>query len=87
MKMESRGLVAWPAMTGTRLLAFVAVGRGDAGQGAERRENIQQITKRVPALAGGGAGSGEKQRFVRAVLVDVLLAEQAVAAAGQSVVT
>src|SRR5208337_265556 len=69
-----------------KALAFVAVGRSDAGERAECWENVEQITKRVAALAGGNTWAGEDERFVRGVVVDVLFAEQAVTAYCQPVV-
>ncbi len=62
------------------------VGDGQAGKVAERREDVQQIGVAVARLAPRHAGAGEDQRHPHRVLVEVLLAHQAVLADRQAVV-
>ena len=62
------------------------VRRLDPGEGADRREEVEEVRERSGGAPGGDAGAGDDERAAHAVLVEALLAQQPVAAQRQAVV-
>ena len=74
------------AKHGHEALAFVRVWRGHAGQITHRGREIMEIAQGIGAVAGRHARAGDHRGRTHRVLVEILLAEQAVAPEGESMV-
>lgn len=68
------------------VVAVEAVGGGNTGEGAEGGEEVEEVGEGEGGLAVGDAGSGEDEGAAHGVFVQVLFAEQSVAAEGEAVV-
>ena len=71
---------------GDKAPALVALGRGDARQFAQCREDVEQVAHRVGPPAFRNSRAGDHQRRPHRVVIEILLAKEPVAADRQAMV-
>ncbi len=86
MKIESRPARVRVGEIGDKAPALVSLGCGDAGQLAQCGEDVEQVAHRVGPPAFRHSRAGDHQRRPHRVVIEILLAKEAVAADRQAMV-